>query len=515
MPYTPFHEAGTHQARFIQSMLDASMHGIMVLLPVRNASGVLTDFTLEAGNNAIRNQVGFQIDPSQKPLLSEVFPAYKEYGFFDIYQKALVSGQLQRTELFYRDPQLEGWFDLGAAPQDELLVVTFVNISEARQYHQRTQQVAEQLEAIMNVVQAGIFTFIPVRDEHGSVIDFRFGVVNSFFASYVGQTPEKLIGDLGSTWFPAYKRNGLFEYYRNTYETGKMCRFEFHYDDDGIDVWLDIQCTPHGDGILITYTDYTAVKKLHLQLEKTVGELSRSNEHLEEFAYAASHDLQEPLRKIHFFSNHLKERYTEALGAEGASLLGRMENATRRMRRLIDDLLAFSRVSARRVQFEEIDLNAVLQEVIADLETRVSDSGAQLHFEQLPSIHGDRSQFRQLLQNLLGNALKYVRADVPPVITIRCSVVAGRDINAEWTAKQESANYYRLEVEDNGLGFDPEQSEKIFQLFHRLHGRSEFEGTGIGLAIVQKVAENHKGFVVAEGRPGAGASFMVYLPTNT
>jgi signal transduction histidine kinase len=512
MPYTPLQENGSRPARLLQSMLDASMHGIMVLQPILDHQSQPQDFTVEAANAAIKAQVGFGIDVSEKTLLSNVFPAYKKHGFFKFYVDALRSGQPQRQELFYSDGQLEGWFDIGVAPEEDLLVVTFVNITEAKQNQQRREETAQQLEAIMDIVQAGIFTFLPVRDDQGTVVDFRFGVVNRFFAAYVGQEPETLINDLGSKWFPAYKTNGLFEYYRNTYETGKTNRFDFHYNADGIDVWLDIQSTPQRDGILVTYTDYTSAKKLQLQLEKMVTELSRSNEHLEEFAYAASHDLQEPLRKIHFFSNHLKERYQEALGTEGASLLGRMENATRRMRRLIDDLLAFSRVSARHAQKEEVCLDDVLQEVLTDLETRVSESGAALHYDPLPCLQGDRSQFRQLFQNLLGNALKYVRAGVRPEIGVRCVVMPGREIRAEWQHKQQRATYYRIDVSDNGLGFEPEQAEKIFQLFHRLHGRSEFEGTGIGLAIVQKVAENHKGLVMAEGRPGEGAVFSVFLP---
>ncbi|RYY95224.1 MAG: two-component sensor histidine kinase [Chitinophagaceae bacterium] len=515
MPYTPTDHLENRHARLVQSMLDASMHGIMLLEPVRNAAGHVIDFLLAATNAAITSHVGFAVDTSTHPLLSSVFPTYRDSGFFDTYVEALESGTLQRRELYYEDTRLQGWFDLGVAPQEEALVVTFVNITENKLIQQRTEEAAARLQTVMDVVQAGIFTFIPERDAAGAVTDFRFGMCNPRFAQYVGQEPRALLGDLGSKWFPSYQVNGLFERYRRTYETGETDLFEFHYDEDGLDVWLNIQCTRQPDGILVTFTDHTTVKKLQLQLQGMVEELKRSNANLEEFAYAASHDLQEPLRKIHFFSNRLKETYQEELGANGAGMLERMENATRRMRVLIDDLLAFSRVSARRAQTEEVDLNGVLQDVLSDLETRISEKAAVVRTASLPCIQGDKLQLRQLFQNLIGNALKYSRDEAAPEVEIRCGVQAARSIPEDWTGKESAQRYYVLEVSDNGLGFEQQHARRIFQLFQRLHGRSEYEGTGIGLAIVQKVVENHLGHIRAEGRPGEGASFYIYFPEET
>ncbi|GAA4331304.1 sensor histidine kinase [Flaviaesturariibacter amylovorans] len=512
MSYFSTDSRENRHARLVQSMLDASMHGIMLLEPVRDASGVVTDFTVAASNASSKQHVGFALDPGDHPLLSTLFPAYKEQGFFDAYVHALQSGTVVRCELYYKDEALEGWFDLGVAPQDDALVVTFVNISENRRNQQRTEEAASRLQSIMNVVQAGVFTFHPERDASGTITDFRFGVCNPRFTEYVGQTPDALTGDLGSKWFPSYKKNGLFDRYRRTYENGDTDLFEFHYNDDGIDVWLNIQATRQPDGILVTFTDHTAEKKLQLQLQGMVEELKRSNANLEEFAYAASHDLQEPLRKIHFFSNRLKESYLDALGSNGAAMLERMENATRRMRILIDDLLAYSRVSARRSQVEEVDLNAVVNDVLSDLETRITEKAATVRTETLPTIRGDKLQLRQLFQNLIGNALKYSREEAAPEVQIRCGVQATRSLPEDWPGKEGAQQYYVLEVADNGLGFEQQHARRIFQLFQRLHGRSEYEGTGIGLAIVQKVVENHEGFIHAEGRPGEGARFLIYLP---
>ena len=499
-------------ARLVQSMLEASMHGVMLLEPVRNDQGIIVDFKVEAANAAIKNQVGFPIDRATEPLLSKIFPTYKEHRFFDTYTQALETGQVQHKELFYKDRRIEGWFDLGVAPQEDSLVVTFVNITESKLYQQAIEQTAKQLNAIMDIAQSGIFLFSPVHNEEGEIIDFYFTKANSALASYVGQKPEALIGELGSKWFPGYKVNGLFEKYKETFVTGKTNRFDFHYDEDEIDVWLDIMSTRLGDEVLVTFTDFTPVKKLQLQMETYVNELKRSNASLEDFAYAASHDLQEPLRKIHFFADRLKDKYQNELGSEGASMLDRMEAATGRMRTLIEDLLAYSRVSAKRTSMQEVNTDLLVREVLGDLEASIQEKGATIYVGVLPTLKGDPLQLRQLFQNIIGNALKYNRPDVPPHITINSTTVKGKNTGIGMLAREGAKEYHKIEIADNGLGFEQEHSERIFQIFQRLHGRSEYPGTGVGLAIVQKVVENHSGYIQAEGEPDKGATFRVWLP---
>jgi signal transduction histidine kinase len=511
MPFTQRNEKD-RQAMLVQSMLDASLHGIMMLAPVRDGAGAIVDFTIEVANAAIVNQVGFAIDDSSRPRITDVFPKNEAYGFHDTYRTALETGTLQRRELYYEDERLTGWFDLGVAPVEDGVVVTFVNITETKRHQQQIEESATQLRAIMDIAQSGIFVFSPERDASGDVVDFRFTVSNPAFASYVGQIPEKLVGDLGSKWFPGYRSNGLFERYLETYRTGKSNRFDFHYDDDGIDVWLDIMSTKLGDGVLVTFTDYTTVKRLQLQLESSVQDLKRSNQSLEEFAYAASHDLQEPLRKIHFFSNRLKGSYGEGLGEDGASMLERMEVAARRMRTLIEDLLAFSKVSASNAEPQDVDLNLLINGVLSDLDRAVVESGAAISVDTMPVIRGDLGQLRQLFQNLLGNALKYRRHGVPPAVSITSSITKGKDSPLDVQPNDAATSYHLIVVTDNGVGFEMEYARKIFQLFQRLHGRAEYEGTGIGLAIVQKVAQNHKGYIDAVSVPGEGASFRILLP---
>jgi hypothetical protein len=276
--------------RLFQSMLDASLHGVMLLEPDYE-EGIIKDFFVAVSNAAIKKQVGFSIDERAHPSLSSIFPAYKKFGFFDIYLKTLSEKRGQNCQLYYEDERLSGWFDLGTAPLDNSVVVTFVNITELKNYQQTIERSAAQLHAIMDIAQSGMFMFAPKRGIDGEVEDFVFTMANRALASYVGHQPETLIGTLGTTWFPGYKTNGLFDLYKDTYETGSSNRFDFHYNEDGIDVWLDIMSTKLGDEVLVTFTDFTPVKQLQLKLEESVQNLKQSNVSLEEFAYTASHDL--------------------------------------------------------------------------------------------------------------------------------------------------------------------------------------------------------------------------------
>lgn len=228
--------------------------------------------------------------------------------------------------------------------------------------------------------------------------------------------------------------------------------------------------------------------------------LERSNGELEYFAYIASHDLQEPLRKIQAFSDRVTRQYAVQLDDQGRDYLGRMASAAARMQLLIDALLSLSRVSSRKMTSEPIDLLPLVREVVGDLEVRIQSTGGRVELGDLPRASGDAVQLRQLFQNLIGNALKFRRDGELPVV--RVSAVRGGDGMLE------------IRVQDNGIGFEAKDAERIFLPFQRLHGRSQYEGTGIGLAICQKIVERHGGTIRAESVPGVGTSFVFTLPTN-
>ena len=232
-------------------------------------------------------------------------------------------------------------------------------------------------------------------------------------------------------------------------------------------------------------------------LGRRAGELSRSNEQLERFASIASHDLQEPLRKVRTFAERLDRQERDRISETGRDYLTRMTDAAQRMQDLIDDLLAFSRITTQARRIERVELTDVANEVVADLETVVHEAGATVEVGELPALAADPLRMRQLLQNLVSNAIKFRRDGVPSVVHIDGRVVG------------EEAE---IVVSDNGIGFEQRYAGRIFRVFERLHGRDAYPGTGIGLALCRRIAESHGGDIVAEGVPGEGSRFIVTLP---
>ena len=233
--------------------------------------------------------------------------------------------------------------------------------------------------------------------------------------------------------------------------------------------------------------------------------LQRSNRELEQFASVASHDLQEPLRKIQAFGDRIQTRCAEELGEQGRDYLTRMLVSATRMRSLIDALLTFSRVTTKAQPFVPVDLATIAEEVLSDLEERVHRMGGRVELGELPSIEADPLQMRQLLQNLIGNGLKFARAETPPVVKVECRML-------EQDAESEEIPRCEISVRDNGIGFEEVYLDRIFELFQRLHGRQEYEGTGMGLAICRKIVERHGGTITARSAPERGATFLVTLP---
>jgi signal transduction histidine kinase len=252
-----------------------------------------------------------------------------------------------------------------------------------------------------------------------------------------------------------------------------------------------------------------ALERALKDLQLFSNRLETSNRELEEFASIASHDLQEPLRKIQAFGDRLKTKAAASLNDEALDYLSRMQNSAWRMQTLINDLLAFSRVTSKGQPFTPIDLNTLVEEVLSDLEMRLEQSKGQVHVDHLPTIDGDPLQMRQLFLNLINNALKFHRNGVPPIIHVSAQILNG---HPEAIGSAATEQLCRITIEDNGIGFDEKYLDRIFNVFQRLHGRSEYEGTGIGLAICRKIAERHRGTITATSVAGQGSTFFVILP---
>jgi len=281
-------------------------------------------------------------------------------------------------------------------------------------------------------------------------------------------------------------------------QTSFYSEFRFVHPHDEM-VWIIGEAYPElGDdhevrGFIGTITDVTPLKLI-------TEELKRSNDELDSFARIASHDLKEPMRKIQSFGSILEEDFSSALGESGGAYLERVMNAAQRMQSLIDGLLVYSRVSTKAKPFCKLNLNEVTHEVLSDLEVALEQSKGKVAINELPEIVGDPLQMRQLMQNLIGNSIKYHRDDVPPIVEINGRVVH---------------DMLEITISDNGIGFDEHHADRIFGVFERLHGRNEkYEGTGVGLSICKKIVERHGGSINAYGKSGEGAKFVFTLPLS-
>ena len=260
------------------------------------------------------------------------------------------------------------------------------------------------------------------------------------------------------------------------------------------------------DGLEIKVKDRT------IELEQKNMELEKMNKELQSFAYISSHDLQEPLRKIQTYSSRLIEKEYENLSESGKDSFQRMHNAAKRMQILIDDLLAYSRTNIGERKFESINLGKIVDEVKEDLQEELQQKHATIEATEMCEVRIIVFQFRQLLYNLISNALKFSKDNHPPHIKITSKMVQGAKLNNE--NLDQGIKYCHICISDNGIGFDPQYGQKIFEVFQRLHGKNEYSGTGIGLAIVKKIVENHNGIITAKGKINKGASFDIFIPAT-
>lgn len=319
-----------------------------------------------------------------------------------------------------------------------------------------------------------------------------------------GDSHEQVLGRSVYDFVLPTERERVRSIVRGVLETGEPAAYDIQSSAVTGPQWYVVKAGPIRDegrivGFTMITTDVSDLKRTQLRLEQSLQELARSNRELAAFASVASHDLQAPLRRIQSLSELLKEEAGPALGPESREHLERVLTTTARMRRLIHDLLAYARVTSMAQSFARVELGPIVQEVLADLETVIEQTGARLTVGELPALEADATQMRQLFQNLLSNALKFRREGMAPRISIEASV-------------DEEARRLELRIQDNGIGFDESYREKIFHLFQRLHPSEEYEGSGLGLAICQKIVDRHGGTITARSSPGSGATFTISLP---
>ena len=258
-------------------------------------------------------------------------------------------------------------------------------------------------------------------------------------------------------------------------------------------------------------TDFVSPDQFYNTAQQLNEALETSNHELQQFASIASHDLQEPLRKIHMFATAIRDRYSDQLPDDVRTWFSKIVRSTDRMRALIIDILDFSRLSAEISFFKRTDLRTLVAEIMDDFEVSIREKKAQVIIGNLPEIDIQPGQFRQVLHNLISNALKFTKPGVPPIIRLEAERILDKDFNS---APDPNGRYYRFSLTDNGIGFEEKYAEDVFKLFQRLHPKDRFEGTGIGLAITKKIIERHNGIITVHSKEGKGSTFEWILPVK-
>jgi PAS domain S-box-containing protein len=375
-------------------------------------------------------------------------------------------------------------------------IVLISDVAEKKQMEEALQRSEELYRTLAEAAQDSIF----MVDPHSHMT-----YINPFGAALLGKTVGEVIGQSLAQLFPAPAADQQQASVNHVFETGEALGAETFFPFPGRATWMSTRLIPlHAEdgsvrSVFGLARDITAQKETQRALERQAQELARSNADLDKFASVASHDLQEPLRMVASYVQLLQHRYQGRLDADADKMIGFAVDGATRMQRLINDLLAYSRVGTHGEQFAPTDLNTTLEAALANLKLAIEESGAQVLPTRLPTVVADAAQITQLLQNLIGNALKFRRPQTPPEIRI---------------AVEPQSQEWLVYVRDNGIGVDPKYAQRIFEIFQRLHSASEYPGTGIGLAICKKIVERHGGRIWVESTSGQGATFYFTLPRS-
>lgn len=396
-------------------------------------------------------------------------------------------------------------------------VCVIQNITEQKTADKALQENKELLQSVFNSTTNTIAVLRPVATEKTNIEDFEIVMANKPLPFVAGDPVGLRVGEVYGSQSDSESADRLIEKLKRVLETGEAAEYD-QVVSHGATHWLHSVAVKLEDEIVITQQDITesvesrmSLEQLNKSLKQKNVELNNRNQELANFAFIASHDLREPLRKILVFSNYLVEKESENLSLQGREYCLKIIRSIDRMNALIDDVLEYSRsTSDPKRKYADVDLNEVLSTVMADISEYINEHDATVDAEDLPVIKGNPLQLSQLLQNLITNGIKFHRKDVKPYIMIRSNVILGKHILSP--AADPAMRYMKIDVADNGIGFDPKFEDKIFQMFQRLHDISDFPGTGMGLAICKRVMENHRGFITAKGYPGTGAVFSCYFP---
>jgi signal transduction histidine kinase len=503
------------QTGMLRVLCDTAPWGILMIEPILAADGTIKDFRLRLTNRISAGLAQKTVDQMEGQPLGELLPTFLPAPFMDTIRQVYVSGAEQRTTFCHQDGGRNTWFDTSFMPYKEGVLVTLLDISALKESQLVEQQTASLLQHILDSSLTAIVLVDPLRDEQGVMIDFSCRMANEAFVKASRQPLQAIIGQTMLTIHPHLKGSETLQRYFDVVETCQPQQFEQLMPTRHGAMWLSVSVVRQGHGLVISFLDITPLKTYQQQLQELVGQLEHSNQQLEQFASVASHDMQEPLRKIQSFGSILLSDYREALPERGQDFLRRMQQAAARMQQLVKDLLTYSRLSTQQFPVDYVDLNHVLTEALTDLELTIEEKAAQVQLSLLPTIQGNAFQLRQLFFNLVGNALKFHQPDLAPVVNISSVELAAHQAPSSLSSKYPDLPVTLITVADKGIGFEEHYKDRIFKPFQRLHGHSQYAGTGIGLAICRQVVEGHGGTLEVQSKPGEGTTFFIYLPLKS
>jgi signal transduction histidine kinase/CHASE3 domain sensor protein len=508
-------EVGTREftQKTLRSVLDNSLDGIMAFRAKRNReTRAIADFELILANTIASKSTGRLESELIGNELRSIFPIENE-DLFDTFKDVVQSGKPAQFERFYQDEHFNGWYNVTVVKLEDGFVVTFSDIT-----HQKRQLLILEERGLL-LKEAETLANMGSWKWDGSTKEL---VWSDGLYKILSKDPKIFTPSWNSFFENVYPddRTGLDDLLKKAIEDQEGTSFEYRVEINGTLRYLSLTSKPRQSNtkstldILGTVIDVTDQKMYEAQLEQYTAELKRSNEDLEQFAYVASHDLQEPLRKIRAFGDRLSSRYKKQLDDQGEDYINRMQSASVRMQGLIEDLLAFSRLAKNNDAFQRVDMNKVMEEVVEDLDIQIKREGAVLKIGKMPFLSGEKMQIRRLFQNLVNNAIKFHKPNEVPNIEVSGKNVKLSEIKKVLGVALADIPYVMITVKDNGIGFEERFNEKIFNIFQRLHGRAEYEGTGIGLAICRKIVANHKGYITARSEENVGSEFFVVLPVS-
>ena len=540
----------------IKGVFNSSLNIIMAFKAIRDEDNKIEDFKCIAANHATDKYLNRSNENMEGKSLKQYLPELGGDNLFGKYCQVVETGNPASDEIYLNTKSGNEVFQLMATQKKDGFVLTLTNITdrkrseeELKRNYEELVNVKEHLRKLNQELEQKVLERtkeLTIKNEELESVVQEFTFVTDFMPQMVWATQKDGYHDFyNKGWYDftglSYEETKdkgwslvlhpddferTWKVWQESLDTGKtydieyrMRRYDGEYrwflaraiplkDKDGnILKWFGT-CTDIHDQKMMSEVLENMVRERTEELQKANAELESSNTELLQFASVASHDLKEPLRKIHMFSNVIRDKYLKDAGPEARQYMDRVIKASARMTKLINDLLSFTRLSVSS-HFEKIDLNIILDEVLSDLELAISDKKAQITVSDLPEVEIITGQMRQVFQNLISNSLKFSKKDVIPAISITGYLVDKLDFESIPT---KNGKYIRITLTDNGIGFDNRYADKIFTIFQRLHARDKYDGTGIGLAITKKIIDKHNGIIRADSVENEGSSFVIIIP---